>query len=922
MENCRIFNIISFVLLIVSVQAQNKSMSPEVYDKWNSIEGVQLSSNGEWVVYSVKPGKGDNVLHLYNTTTAKNYTFDRASKAQFDYDNNFLAFRITAPYDTIQNLKRKKVKKDKFPKDTLGVFIFRDLYLDKVSNVKSFKMPKKSGSVLAYQKEKRSMKKDSTLVKKEGGNGTQLFVINFMKDTSYKFDYVKDYSWSERNHKLLVHSTGLDSFQNNTLSIHDGSTMTTKLLLEQKGKYSRFALSQDGNQVSFIADRDTSKSHPRPIELMYWKNGNAKANSIGDKNSKFLPANYQISNYKTPLFSENGTRLYFGIQPSTPEIDSTLTEDDKVELEIWNYKDGLLHTQQNVRLKREKERSYDVVVDLKKYKFATLGSHLLPETAINEKHNGKYILSYSNLPYQQSITWEGYAPNDVYLTDIETGKQKMIASAIHGRPEMSPAEKYIFWYSRKDTSWITYNIETSRKQAISKAEFYDEINDRPMHPRQSGDLGWTNNDESILLYDRYDIWKLDPDNGKRRTNLTNGRGDKIRYRHVRIDKEVSSYPHDTTLLLKMFDEKDKTSGYAHLNLADKTVKNIERGKFNYTTRIVKAKNSDKYIFSKGNFETYPDLILTDANFKNQSQITKANPHRTDYEWGTIELVEWTHPDGKPTEGLLVKPPGFDPAKKYPMIVNFYERSSHRLYDNRDPYPHRSTINYSYWANKGYVIFNPDVRYQNGYPGKSCEDAVFSGVDYILKMGFVDEDRIGLQGHSWGGYQIAHLLTKTDRFKCAEAGAPVVNMVSAYGGIRWGSGMSRMFQYERTQSRLGATLWERPDLYLENSPIFNTDKVNTPVLILHNDNDGAVPWYQGIEYFVALRRLSKPAWLLNYNGEPHWPLKRQNRIDFNKRLEQFFDHYLMDKAMPEWMSKGVPAVEKEYNDGFELMKNED
>jgi len=353
-----------------------------------------------------------------------------------------------------------------------------------------------------------------------------------------------------------------------------------------------------------------------------------------------------------------------------------------------------------------------------------------------------------------------------------------------------------------------------------------------------------------------------------------------------------------------------------LNIGTGQMQEMESGEFDYTTRVLKAKNADKYIFTKGNFYTYPDLILTDGSFKNQTKISDANPQRKNYAWGTIEKVEWIHPDGRAVEGLLVKPPGFDANKQYPMIVNFYERSSHGLYRT---YPHRSTINYSYWANKGYVIFNPDIRYINGYPGKSCENSVFSGVDHILKMGFVDESRIGLQGHSWGGYQIAHLLTKTDRFKCAEAGAPVVNMVSAYGGIRWGSGMSRMFQYERTQSRLGATLWERPDLYLENSPIFETDKVNTPVLILHNDNDGAVPWYQGIEYFVALRRLGKPTWMLNYNDEPHWPVKRQNRIDFNKRLEQFFDHYLMDKPMPEWMSKGVPAVEREYNDGFKLSK---
>jgi dipeptidyl aminopeptidase/acylaminoacyl peptidase len=244
-----------------------------------------------------------------------------------------------------------------------------------------------------------------------------------------------------------------------------------------------------------------------------------------------------------------------------------------------------------------------------------------------------------------------------------------------------------------------------------------------------------------------------------------------------------------------------------------------------------------------------------------------------------------------------------------MLVNFYERNSDELHQHRAPYPHRSTINYAYYASRGYLIFNPDITYRTGYPGESCYNAVVPGVTSLIEKGFVDKARIGLQGHSWGGYQVAYLTTKTDLFRCAESGAPVVDMFSAYGGIRWATGLSRMFQYEHQQSRIGGTIWEYPLRYIENSPLFSLDKVNTPLLIMSNDNDGHVPWYQGIEYFTALRRLGKPAWLLNYNDEPHWPLKLQNRKDFQLRMSQFFDHYLMDKPEPQWMVRGVPAVEK-------------
>jgi dipeptidyl aminopeptidase/acylaminoacyl peptidase len=222
-------------------------------------------------------------------------------------------------------------------------------------------------------------------------------------------------------------------------------------------------------------------------------------------------------------------------------------------------------------------------------------------------------------------------------------------------------------------------------------------------------------------------------------------------------------------------------------------------------------------------------------------------------------------------------------------------------------PGRSSINYSHYVSKGYVIFNPDVVYRVGYPGESAYDCVMSGITSLLSEGYIDKKRIGMQGHSWGGYQAAYLVTKTDLFAAVESGAPVVNMFSAYGGIRWGSGRSRQFQYEHTQSRIGGTPWSHFQRYYENSPIFTTDKINTPLLILHNDNDGAVPWEQGIEWFTALRRLGKPAWLLNYRGEPHWPVKTANRADFQTRMADFFDHYLMGKPMPGWMTDGVAPI---------------
>ena len=176
---------------------------------------------------------------------------------------------------------------------------------------------------------------------------------------------------------------------------------------------------------------------------------------------------------------------------------------------------------------------------------------------------------------------------------------------------------------------------------------------------------------------------------------------------------------------------------------------------------------------------------------------------------------------------------------------------------------------------------------------------------MIDMGVADPKAIGLHGHSWSGYQTAFVVTQTDIFACSIAGAPVSNMTSAHSGIRWGSGLARQFQYEKTQSRIGGSLWEFPERYIENSPVFFADRIQTPMLIMFGDEDGAVPWYQGIELYLALRRLEKDCIFLQYRGEPHHPQKYANKLDYSIKMKEYFDFYLKGKPAPDWITKGVP-----------------
>jgi len=254
------------------------------------------------------------------------------------------------------------------------------------------------------------------------------------------------------------------------------------------------------------------------------------------------------------------------------------------------------------------------------------------------------------------------------------------------------------------------------------------------------------------------------------------------------------------------------------------------------------------------------------------------------------------------------PENYDPTKKYPLVLYIYEKMS-QTYHNYFPPISNHRFNATEYTSNGYAVLKPDIVYKKGLPGESSVNSVVPAVQKVIDMGIADPKRVGLQGHSWGGYEAAFIVTRTNIFAAVCAGAPVSNMTSAYGGIRWGSGNPRTFQYETGQSRIGGSLWEKPELYIENSPLFFSDRVKTPLLLMHGDEDGAVPWYQSIEYYLALRRLNKPVWLLQYNGEPHHLQKLKNKRDFTKKMFEFYEHYLNDKPAPEWLDKGVSIVDK-------------
>ncbi len=434
--------------------------------------------------------------------------------------------------------------------------------------------------------------------------------------------------------------------------------------------------------------------------------------------------------------------------------------------------------------------------------------------------------------------------------------------------------------------------------------FADEDWDEPADVPGYGVGNWLDGSAAVLIYDKYDIWMF-PTAGGAAVCLTEGKGRSAQYQfRIRIlDKEKKYLETGDHVFLTAYHDAKKHTALYSMKAGKSGVEPVVEGPWEYTL-VAKARKADKVLFTRQSYTEFPDLWITGTRFRKPERLSDVNPQVAEFAWGDAELVEWSSVDGTPLQGILIKPGNYEPGKRYPVLVYYYRFFTDRLYDfNHVAVNHRPC--FPFYASNGYAIFLPDIRFDVGTPGYSATKCLVPGVQKIISMGVADPDAICLHGHSWSGYQTAFAITQTDIFACAIAGAPVSNMTSAYSGIRWESGLARQFQYEKSQSRIGGSLWETRDKYIENSPVFFADRIDTPLLIQFGDADGAVPWYQGIELYLAMRRLEKECIFLQYRGEPHHLKQYANKLDYTLKFKQYLDHYLKGEPAADWIKEGVP-----------------
>ena len=927
--------------------------------QFRQIEGPVLSKEGAWIAYALKPDRGDGEVVVRSTVGETVYSIELGSAPAISGDERWVATAIQPTLEE-QLEAEEEGNGENGPKTGLALLDLGNGSEERLERVESFQFSE-DGRFLAYklfeeedegvegteedsptgheevehEPEKTSEVPEQT--EKEGEEeedkktlGTTVHLRDLTSGEELELPYVTEYSFDEPS-TVLAYAVSAPSEEGQGPS--DGVYLRR---LDQEGfpeetltrqshaHYAHLTWAKDQSRLAFVEAPLDDDAEPGDGTIWIWDNSGARrvATKADASEGWTLPAVQEIA------WSRDGQRLFFGFKPvdRDEEQESAEEEDEEPEfdpfdveaivadrgVDVWHWNDPLIITHQKELWDEEKDRSYRAVYHLDGGSIVTLAD--LEVRNIDAVDNPRVALALADVPYLRERTWEG-AFVDIYTVSLTTGDRTLIARRLEEdwKPNwtLSPDGRFVLYYH--DGNYHLFDVASGEARNVTAdlgVPFADEDHDYPSAPPGYGFSEWLADDSGVFVYDKYDIWQV-PTDGSEPLNLTQGAGrqQEVTFRVVDMDPDEKVIEPDSQLLVEGYHQKQKHDALFTARPGTSGATRLLGTGRHLLSFVARAEEADRVLFTRERYDEFPDLWtatpdLSAQSFGEPEKLSDANPQIAEFAWGEAELVEWESLDGIPLQGVLIKPGNYDPDKRYPVLIYYYRFFSQRLNEFNEPViNHRPS--FPMYASNGYAVFLPDIRFDIGHPGTSATRCLVPGVEKIVEMGVADPDAIGLHGHSWSGYQTAFVVTETDLFKAAVAGAPVSNMTSAYSGIRWGSGLARQFQYERSQSRIGGSLWEARDLYIENSPVFFADQIETPLLIQFGDKDEAVPWYQGIELYLACRRLDKDCVFLQYRDEPHHLKKYPNKVDYSIKMMEFFDHHLKGTPAPNWMTEGVP-----------------
>ena len=881
-------------LLIQKLNAQKSVIDTAIIRTWPAIGEPKISDNGAYVSYNIhnQPIK-DHTLIVRSTRSDWHTEIKGAKEASFDKGSEFILFKINNEDLCILKLGTSETRR--------------------ILNILDYKLAEGS-RYLAYRSKTAPR---------------ELIILNLADNSTWKYDSVKQYCFSPGNH--LLYQTASKDRQClfvSSLPNKVGSLVWAKdLNPNSEININAFAFDLKQNQIAFVEEYKLNGATSRSIYLYDGNIGKMQLRVNDSTMKRRFDMEISIGELR---FSADGTKLFFNLR----QRNNTSTSSKGLNIDIWSYTDRKLQSQQLVEKSKRKSSNRVAVDNIEDSLIVILTED--DEEVIFKSMRDDYFLVRRRSGDINEWNWNLQSCPSIYLVSTKDGERKLLRRNIKEQSpyyEVSPDSKYVLYYDANQKNYFVYDIQREQEKNITKD--IDAVwsslseNDNPITSNGAmGIAGWLECENAVFIYDQYDIWKVDLAYGKNSINVTKGygRANNISFRFLDDERGSICNPerkkNDITLVA--FNRKDKRNGFYKLKIGSRIsieLLTMESSLFHWPGVSlfppIKAKNSEEYLFNKSNSKE-SNLYCT-RDFKSFRPISSFNPQEQ-YNWLSTELISWPGLDGKLLSGILYKPENFDSTKKYPVIFNFYEKVSQNLHVYHKPESSGGDINIPYFVSNGYVVFTPDIYYRLGHTGEGAVNSIVSAAKYLSKYSWVDSKKMALQGHSFGGYEVNYLITKTNMFSAACSASGLSDFVSFYGSVM-NNGLTAQYLCETDQLRIGSSLWENGAAYIRNSPIFSANKVSTPLLMLSNKQDGFGLFSQGVEFFNALRRLGKKTWMLQYDGEGH-QVGGNAAIDYTIRLKQFFDHYLKDSAAPKWMLNGIPAKDKGVDDGLDLIREKD
>ena len=897
----------------ISLQAQEKKkLEPADYGQWQSITATEYSDNGNWFAYNISLVDGDGWLMFkkVGSDSTGEHKFMHGVNAEFSDNNRWAAFQIGVSEDE----REKHEEQKKQVKYKLGLMNLSSAEVDTFENIQSFEFAETETHLV--------MTKYKPEDQKSGGN--DLLVHDLNTRQNQLIGNVSEHAFNEEG-TLLALAIDASEKLGNGVQLLNLENRSLTVLQSDTADFKDLTWSEEESALAFLKSESSEDYEDNTHRVYAYQNlqNNMQPEVFNQSQFNVFPEGHRIVDYRDLQWSDDRGKVFFGIKkwekiekPEKKEdegeakSDTTNKEEkpkdlneglDSTNVEIWHWRDDQIQPRQEVLKNQLKQDNHLSAWHLEDNRFVQLGDSLIENVQLTGDQ--QHAVGYVEKPYEPTFEEEW---RDIYLIDVNTGEKQKILE----RREFvstSPGGQYLLYFWNNE--WRAYDIDEQEEinltsELNTRFENYHLVNGREQQsPFGSGQ--WAEDDAWLLLYDEYDAYKATPD-GETITKLTDGAQDSIRYRQVRLNYEKDYVEENEQLYFHMYGDFTKKRGYSLLDRRDRVQTLLYEDK--QIERLYKAEDADTFVYQAEGATDSPDFFYVEEDFNNPVALTNTNPQQDEYHWADDELITFYNERGQKLQGRLLYPANYDPDKQYPMITYIYERRSQDMHSYTIP-TRRSPYNFRRFSSEGYFLFQPDITYELRDPGMSAVASVVPAVEKVLESGMIDEEKLGLTGHSWGAYQTSFIITQTNMFNSAVAGAPLTNMVSMYNSIYWNAGITDANIFEISQGRFPDPWWMDWDKFIDNSPIFNIKNTETPLLVEFGTEDGAVDFNQGVELYSTMRRMEKPFVMLVYEGENHGLAREENQIDYATRAFQWHNHYLKGEEGPDWIKEGLPYLER-------------